>query len=54
MCLCIEAPNDNDRGRKDNDAQSLRDSILRSPGDDSWSSGDDSWSHHKRSDQGIC
>jgi len=39
-----EAPNDNYKGR-DNDAQSLRDSILRSPSDDSLS-------QHSRPDQG--
>lgn len=45
FCL-TEAPNDTDKGGGDNDAQSLRDSILRSPGDDSWS-------HRHRPDQGV-
>lgn len=47
MCFCVtEVPSDTEKQGGDDDAQSLRDSILRSPGDESWS-------HHNRSDQGV-
>lgn len=44
--MLIETPNDTDKG-EDDDAQSRRDSILRSPRDD------DSWSDYNRTDQGV-
>ena len=44
MCV-IEAASDTDR-TEDKDAQSLRDSILKSPSDDSRP-------YHNRSDQGV-
>ena len=47
MCFCVtEVPSDTEKQGRDDNAQSLRDSILRSPGDESWS-------HHNRSDQGV-
>lgn len=43
---CLVCVIEADEGGGSDDAQSLRDSILRSPSDNLWS-------HHDRSDQGI-